>query len=208
MTTLRDTYVSFHSKSWRGPCGRFTLLGVSTTRDCGVAGTIGQFGSGAKHAINTLLRAGLKLLIYCGKTRLEFATREETVRDGLVTKSIKRVVCKLGGTSSKTLDMGWCLDFGAIDWTDLSMALREFVANAIDRTVREKGDFLPAFLAKTCELPSSRTARAGGDGYTRVYVEMNPDVQRFYGELPRRFLHFSGGPSWSRNRCCRRPIGT
>ena len=40
--------------------------------------------------------------------------------------------------------MGWCLDFGAIDWTDLSMALREFVANAIDRTVRERGDFVPA----------------------------------------------------------------
>ena len=130
------------------PVEGFTLLGVSTTRDCGVAGTIGQFGSGAKHAINTLLRAGLKLLIYCGKTRLEFATREETIRDGLVTKSIKRVICKLGGTSSKTLDMGWCLDFGAIDWTDLSMALREFVANAIDRTVREKGDFLPALLER------------------------------------------------------------
>lgn len=175
------------------PIEGFTLLGVSTTRDCGVAGTIGQFGSGAKHAINTLLRAGLKLLIYCGKTRLEFTTREETIRDGLVTKNIKRVVCKLGGTSNKTLDMGWCLDFGAIDWTDLSMALREFVANAIDRTVREKGDFLPALLGEDLRVAivedSGVRAR---DGYTRVYVEVNPDVQRFYGELPRRFLHFSG----------------
>ena len=44
------------------PVEGYTLLGVSTTRNCGVAGTIGQFGSGAKHAINTLLRAGLKLL--------------------------------------------------------------------------------------------------------------------------------------------------
>ena len=83
------------------PVEGFTLLGVSTTRDCGVAGTIGQFGSGAKHAINTLLRAGLKLLIYCGKTRLEFATRDETIRDGLVTKNIKRVVCKLGGPAAR-----------------------------------------------------------------------------------------------------------
>ena len=33
------------------------------------------------------------------------------------------------------------------------------------------------------------------DGYTRVFVEVNPDVQRFYGELPRRFLHFSGNPA-------------
>ena len=59
------------------PVEGYTLLGVSTTRNCGVAGTIGQFGSGAKHAINTLLRAGLRLLIYCGKTRLEFTTRDE-----------------------------------------------------------------------------------------------------------------------------------
>jgi len=173
----------------------FTLLGVSTTRNCGVAGTIGQFGSGAKHAINTLLRAGLKLLIYCGKTRLEFTTREDTVNDGLVTKPIKRVICKLGGTSSKTFDMGWCLDFGAIDWTDLSMALREFVANAIDRTVREHGDFLPSLLNEDLRVAvvedSGVRAR---DGYTRVFVEVNDDVQRFYGELPRRFLHFSSRP--------------
>jgi hypothetical protein len=32
------------------------------------------------------------------------------------------------------------------------------------------------------------------DGFTRVFVEINPDVQRFYGELPRRFLHFSSQP--------------
>ena len=177
------------------PVEGYTLLGVSTTRGCGVAGTIGQFGSGAKHAINTLLRAGLKLLIYCGKTRLEFTTREETVNDGLVTKPIKRVVCKLGGTSSKTLDMGWCLDFGAIDWPDLSMALREFVANAIDRTVRERDDFVPALLNEDlrASIVEDGAVRAR-DGFTRVYVEVNDDVQRFYGELPRRFLHFSSKP--------------
>jgi len=177
------------------PVEGYTLLGVSTTRNCGVAGTIGQFGSGAKHAINTLLRAGLKLLIYCGKTRLEFTTRDDTVNDGLVTKSIKRVVCKLGGTSSKTLDMGWCLDFGAIDWTDLSMALREFVANAIDRTVREHGDFPPALLNEELRVAvvEDNAVRAR-DGFTRVFVEVNDDVQRFYGELPRRFLHFSSRP--------------
>ena len=177
------------------PVEGFTLLGVSTTRDCGVAGTIGQFGSGAKHAINTLLRAGLKLLIYCGKTRLEFTTREDSVNDGLVTKPIKRVVCKLGGTSSKTLDMGWCLDFGAIDWTDLSMALREFVANAIDRTVRERDDFVPALLNEDlrASIVEDGAVRAR-DGFTRVYVEVSDDVQRFYGELPRRFLHFSSRP--------------
>ena len=178
------------------PVEGFTLLGVSLTRNCGVNGTIGQFGSGAKHAINTLLRSGLKLLIYCGKTRMEFTTREETITDGLVSKAIKRVVCKLGGTSTKSLDMGWCLDFGSIDWTDLSMALREFVANSIDRTVREKTDFVSSLLNEDLRVAMVEDAAVRArDGYTRVFVEVNPDVQRFYGELPRRFLHFSGNPS-------------
>ena len=114
---------------------------------------------------------------------------------------MKRVVCKLGGTSSKTLDMGWCLDFGAIDWTDLSMALREFVANAIDRTVRENGNFLPAFLARTCGSPLSKTRGAGVDGYTRVFVEVNADVQRFYGELPSALPALSSRPSLVKEPC-------
>ncbi len=176
------------------PVEGYTLLGVSTTRDCGVAGTIGQFGSGAKHAINTLLRAGLKLVIYCGKTKLEFTTRSEEINDGLVTKPIQRVVCKLGGTSTKTIDLGFCLDFGAIDWKNLSMALREFVAHAIDRTVRETGDFISALQGGDLQMTVTDDMRAR-DGYTRVYVEINSDVQRFYGELPRRFLHFGSDPT-------------
>jgi hypothetical protein len=171
------------------PIESYTLLGVSTSR--GVAGTIGQFGSGAKHAINTLLRAGLKLVIYCGKTKLEFTTREEVINDGLVSKPIKRVVCKLGGTSTKTLDMGWVLDFGSLDWTDLAMALREFVSNAIDRTVREHGGFQLDLTNGDLQVRvvDDGAVRAK-DGYTRVFIEVNPSVQRFYGELPRRFLHF------------------
>jgi hypothetical protein len=176
------------------PVEGYTLLGVSTTRDCGVSGTIGQFGSGSKHAINTLLRAGLKLVIYCGKTKLEFTPRNEEINDGLVTKTIERVVCNMGGTSTKTIDLGFCLDFGAIDWKNLSMALREFVANAIDRTVRETGGFIPALTSGDLQVAVSDDMRAK-DGYTRVYVEINSDVQRFYGELPRRFLHFASDPT-------------
>jgi len=176
------------------PVEGYTLLGVSTTRDCGVAGTIGQFGSGAKHAISTLLRAGLKLVVYCGKTKLEFTTRQEEINDGLVVKPIQRVVCKLGGTSTKTIDLGFCLDFGAIDWKNLSMALREFVANAIDRTVREHGDFIPSLTSGDLQVAVVDDMRAR-DGFTRIYVEVNADVQRFYGELPRRFLHFGSDPT-------------
>ena len=178
------------------PVEGFTLLGVSTTRDCGVEGAIGQFGSGNKHAINVLLRAGLKVVVYCGKTRLDFQTRDDEIDDGLTRKLVKRVMCKLGGTSTRTIDLGWVLDFGAIDWTDLGMALREFISNAIDRTLREEnGEFIPALSdGRLCVTPVEDEKVKAKDGYTRVYVELNEEVQRYLNELPKRFLHFSGRP--------------
>jgi hypothetical protein len=179
------------------PVEGFTLLGVSTTRDCGVEGAIGQFGSGNKHAINVLLRAGLKVFVYCGKTRLDFQTRDDEIDDGLVRKPIKRVVCKLGGTSTRTIDLGWVLDFGAIDWTDLGMALREFISNAIDRTVREEnGEFVAAMLDERLSVKTVDDEKVKArDGYTRVYVEVNESIQQYVDELPKRFLHFSVEPS-------------
>ncbi len=178
------------------PIEGYTLLGLSTTRDCGVEGAIGQFGSGAKHAINVLLRANLKFWIYCGKTRLEFFTKDETIDDGLVKKDVEKVYCRLGGTSNKTIDCGWCLDFGAIDWNETAMALREFVSNAIDRTIRQEGDFVePIKNGTLAVIPQTDDQRRAKDGYTRIFIEMNPEVQKYFGELPKRFLHFSHDPS-------------
>ncbi len=179
------------------PIEGFTLLGVSTTRDCGVDGAIGQFGSGNKHAINVLLRAGLKVFVYCGKTRLDFQTRDDEIDDGLTRVAVKRVYCKLSGTSTRTIDLGWTLGFGAIDWTEIGMALREFISNGIDRTIREEnGEFVPALEDERLmvRLVPDDTLRAK-DGYTRVFVEANADVQRYMEELPKRFLHFSNDPS-------------
>ena len=179
------------------PVEGFTLLGVSTTRGCGVEGAIGQFGSGNKHAINVLLRAGLKVVAYCGKTRLDFQTRDDEIDDGLTRKPVKRVMCKLGGTSTRTIDLGWVLDFGAIDWTDLGMALREFISNAIDRTLREEnGEFVPALSDGRLSVAVVEDEKIKAkDGYTRVYVEMNDEVQRYVDDLPKRFLHFSSDPA-------------
>ena len=122
-----------------------------------------------------LLRAGLKVVVYCGKTRLDFQTRDDTIDDGLVRKPVQRVLCKMGGTSTRTIDLGWVLDFGAIDWTELGMALREFISNAIDRTLREEnGQFTPAMLdgRLTAATVTDEKVKAR-DGYTRVYVEVN-----------------------------------
>ena len=65
------------------PIEGYTLLGMSTARDSGAEGVIGQFGSGTKHAINVLLRDEIKFYIYCGLTRLTFFAKEEKIGDGL-----------------------------------------------------------------------------------------------------------------------------
>ena len=179
------------------PVEGFTLLGVSTTRDCGVDGAIGQFGSGGKFAINTLLRAGLKVTVYCGKTKMEFLTRDDTVNDGLTIKKVQRVYVQFSGTSTKKVDLGWVLDFGAIDWTELGMALREFISNAIDRTLREEcGQFKAAIQeGRLAVRKVPDTEVRAKTGYTRIFVTVNNEIDRYLEELPKRFLHFSDQPS-------------
>jgi hypothetical protein len=178
------------------PTEAFTLLGMSMTNDCGVRGAIGQFGSGNKHAINLLLRLGVKFRIYCGKTRLEFFTSPETISDGISSKEVQHVMCKFGGTSSRTIDCGWTLDWGKKDWTTIDMALREFISNAIDRTLREKDGFKQSIMDGDLTVVTVMdTQRRATDGYTRVYVELNEAVHKYYAELPRRFLHFSDNPN-------------
>jgi len=167
------------------PIESYTLLGASSSR--GVEGAIGQFGTGNKQAINVLLRAGLKVRIYCGNDRLDFNTRAD-VFDGT---EVDRVTLAQNGRKPK--DLGWVLGFGELDWTEVSMGLREFVANALDNVHKsgsqnplDNGDLIVDTVADT-EL----RAKAG---YTRVCVEVNADVTRFNAELPKRFLHFSDTP--------------
>lgn len=154
------------------PVEAFTLLGYSTAR--GNDKAIGQFGSGSKHGVCVLLRAGIDLKIYCGTESLTFGTREDVVGG----RSVKRVTVKVG--TRKPRDLDWVLDFGAIDWTEVRMALREFVANAIDQSEEEN------LVIKMTDKMRAK------EGYTQVYVGDHPEVRKFYAELDKHFLHFSG----------------
>jgi hypothetical protein len=123
------------------PVEAYTLLGYGSTRNCGVEGTIGQFGSGAQHAINVCLRHNLPVWVYCGNTRLEFALEKELIQDGTVDKDgepteteVQHVTYRKDSKQSFTRT-GWVLDWGSFDWDDIGMALREFISNAIDRTL-------------------------------------------------------------------------
>lgn len=175
------------------PVEGYTVLGYSSTRNCGVDGVIGQFGSGAKHAVNLCLRNSLAVWVYCGTTRLEFSLEKEIVNDGLQDDTVYHVIYRKGNNEYKRA--GWVLDFGVLDWDDIGMALREFVSNAIDRTIREEGGVEDAKNANRLSVKvvddSDRRAKAG---YTRIYVAINDEIREYYGQLGKRFLHFSDTP--------------
>lgn len=158
------------------PIESFTLLGMSTARGNGL---IGKFGSGTKHSINLLLRKGIEFHIYSGRTRLEFFYKPDVIDDGLSKTEVQRVYCRKG---TRTLDLGWVLDFGAMDWKEPFMACREFVSNAIDRTLREGNDLSTVRV----EAEPNRRARSG---YTRVYIRMNEQINEFYLNRSKYFLH-------------------
>jgi len=150
----------------------FTTLGLSTSR--GDSSAIGQFGSGAKHGILLLLRQGINPYIYCGKTRIEFYTKPNMMGE----KEYNSVFCRIG---TKTSELSYCLEFGALDWDKTDMALREFISNAIDQS-----EDIRKVKLEVVEKPRAKA------GTTRVFVPLSTDVNRFYSDINNRFLHFSG----------------
>ena len=72
---------------------------------------------------------------------------------------------------------------GAADWNKLSMAFREFVANAIDGAILNGGS------AKDVEFEIKDSPRAKA-GYTSVFLPFTPEIQELWKTLPQMFLHF------------------
>lgn len=193
------------------PAEAFTLLGASTKRNAS-SNVIGMFGSGNKHGVSVLLRHGLGPTIFAGNLRMEFGTRKQEMGE----HEFARVVVKYGGKDSRgssrssVEDLGFVLEYGATDWLSIDLALREFVSNAIDRTVEEEEkeflancsydeitasydeieNFRPRFDRVVIEVVNDSQVRAKA-GHTRVFVPMNTDVFRFYDNLGKWFLHFS-----------------
>lgn len=175
------------------PAEGFTVLGVSLADTSGNRGVIGQFGSGNKHSVAVLLRHELSPVVFAGPLKMEFFTKPQTVSDTQATKEFARVGVKYGGSDpitgasrSATEDLGFVLDYGKQDWDEVALALREFVSNAIDRSIREIGDWSGVKI----EIVDESKVRAKS-GYTRVFVPMNNDVLEFYNDLGKWFLHFS-----------------
>lgn len=161
-----------------------TIIGASGTRFSNQPGTIGQFGSGSKLSIALLLRNGINPIICAGNLRMRFHSKPEYI-DGkqfdqvCVTYQGKDVD---GTSKTSTEDLGFCLQWGEQDWDKLAMALREFVANAIDASIEQGLDHSDIQL-DVVDMPRCKA------GYTTVYVPYTPEIEQVYRQLGTMFLH-------------------
>ena len=183
------------------PSEGFTVFGISLADTSGNSGVIGQFGSGNKHAVAVLLRNELSPVVFAGTLKLEFSTRPQVVSDAQATKEFNRVVVKYGGSDPvtgasriATEDLGFVLDYGRQDWDEVALAMREFVSNSIDRSIREVGDWSGVRI----EIVEEAQVRAKS-GFTRVFIPLTAEVLDFYTNLGKWFLHFSEPESINKN---------
>lgn len=169
-----------------------TTLGVSLTRGSEVEGLIGQFGSGTKHAISVFLRLGLEPVIYVGSLRMSFFTRTVDVDGEYFDQVWVKYSGKWQGKSKNTSeDLGWTTQWGVKDWkNDVGMAMREFVSNAIDGTLKVGEELDREVMFSEVDMNQVRAIRGGE--HTAVYVPLCDEVINFMENLDEWFLHFDG----------------
>ncbi len=174
------------------PFEGFTLFGATSKRHSNNPLVIGTFGSGSKMAVGTLLRSYINPQVFCGLTKLEFFTKPVTVSSTSGSVEHSQVCVRFSGklpdgrAVNRTEDLSFVLDYGTADWNNIGLALREFVSNAIDGQIDTTGDFAGVKM----EIVSESQVRAK-EGVTRVFIPVTPEVQKFFAERGKWFLHFS-----------------
>lgn len=154
----------------------FTLLGISTARDN--EGTIGQFGSGAKHGILIALRTEREIAITTGNTTVTPYTKDEFINNLLVQQVAFRI--DKDNEDVKHIDSSMTLGFGELDWkTEAHMMLREFVSNALD-AVNQDWDEINVYITTEIRTEPRKT---------RVYIELDNEIRKCYADITSYFLH-------------------
>lgn len=156
------------------PVEALVKLGLSSHKDD--ADTIGKFGSGSKHGILVLLRAGLNPVITTDKDKITFYSKPQQMKD----TQYHSVFAKVSGSRQQTIELGVTLNYGSDSWTKIDYALREFISNALDESGVE---------GTKIDVVSDIRAKAG---HTRVFIPIAQEVSQYLIKLNENFLHFSG----------------
>lgn len=88
---------------------------------------VGQFGTGLKLAISTLIREGCDIEIVIGKKVFNIVKQKEMFRDKKITQLF---LCEVGGGDPQYVPLPFVVDYG-LNWKPLH-ALRELWCNAFD----------------------------------------------------------------------------
>lgn len=133
-----------------------SLMGASTKRDN--PNSIGEWGSGGKYSISTMLRNNVDFKIFSGEDLIAITTEDVILRD----KQFKKIVIN-GESTSLTTDMG------GKDWDNSFAYIREIYSNALDEDEN-------ASLEVVENL-------SGENGFTTYFIEFNKDVEEFYNNI-------------------------
>lgn len=139
----------------------FSLMGVSAKPNSGHP--IGRFGTGLKYAIACTTRLGGQIVIFSGRTRIDFATRQASFRGSpvdILTYSINM---------GPPVDLPFSLAYGQ-DWKPWQI-LRELESNARDEGGR-----------------STRGAAQPRPGQTTIWLSC-PSIEAEYEGLDSIFLN-------------------
>lgn len=159
------------------------LLGASSSR--GSDNLIGQFGSGFLYSLAVLARHNLleSLKVCLGTDVYTFSRKTHAVTDsaGVQADRFEIVMRKQGGA---TIPLGIDVQFGAMDWTCATMAIRELVSNAIDGA-RSFDSTTKSVVIES--LPESTSTRAKA-GVITIYVRTTPEIDRYITDIKKTFL--------------------
>lgn len=161
------------------------LLGASSSR--GNAERIGQFGSGFPYSLALLARYGLLegVKVCLGKDVYTFELERHNVKDSGGRASIRSEI-RMRKQNGASWDMGIDVEFGKNDWTDVRLAVREFVSNAIDG-VYEFGGMPSQDVVLKSDIPDEGRMTRAADGFVRIYIPVNEDIIGYVDDLPKYF---------------------
>jgi hypothetical protein len=156
------------------------ILGASSSRED--AERIGQFGTGTPFSWALLVRKGIKSKHCMGKDVYTIETKGSVAKTSRGEDfEIQELI--LRKQNGPTVNLGISTEFGALDWTDETMALREFISNAIDGAT--DNGFMPWDVK--IEIVEENQTRAK-DGTIRVYVQATEELEEYVRDIGNHFL--------------------
>lgn len=178
------------------PSECFTVLGASLADTCIDESKrqfiVGAFGSGCKYSIALMLRKNVYPIVFLGSLKMEYFVDRTTIKDEMNSKNVDRISVKYSGktedgkTKNKIEQLSMTTDFGSANWQHISLALREFISNSIDFSIRKFGNWDNVDIG----IVEERQVRAKS-GSTRIFIPLTREVEQFYYNLDKWFLHFS-----------------